>query len=182
MKRFMAFFTSLCFLAGCSYSEPQIPAVSELDVKKYMGKWYEYARLPNRFEKDMTNVTAFYTLNPDGRITVGNRGEKNGKVKTITGIARKAKNNQSFELPLDAHQVDSVNLSLKNVQYLVQAMTECIIRNEGSYLWILSRTSELSPEDRKEIFSFLKKYDLPVEKFIYPQQPLSAGRGVELGK
>lgn len=180
MKRFMAFFTSLCFLAGCSYSEPQIPAVSELDVKKYMGKWYEYARLPNRFEKDMVNVTAFYTLNPDGRITVGNRGEKNGKVKTITGIARKAKNKAAGELEVSFfpffYSPYRIIMLADDYRYSVVTGKEC------SYLWILSRTSELSPEDRKEIFSFLKKYDLPVEKFIYPQQPLSASRGVELGK
>ena len=180
MKRFMAFFTSLCFLAGCSYSEPQIPAVSELDVEKYMGKWYEYARLPNRFEKDMTNVTAFYTLNPDGRITVGNRGEKNGKVKTITGTARKAKNKAAGELEVSFfpffYSPYRIIMLADDYRYSVVTGKEC------SYLWILSRTSELSPEDRKEIFSFLKKYDLPVDKLIYPQQPLSAGRGVELGK
>ena len=48
--------------------------VRHLDLNRYMGKWYEIARFDHRFERNMEWVTADYTLLPDGKIAVENRG------------------------------------------------------------------------------------------------------------
>ena len=48
--------------------------VSEVDLQKYMGTWYEIARFPHSFEKDLVGVTATYTLRENGKITVLNQG------------------------------------------------------------------------------------------------------------
>jgi lipocalin len=54
----------------------------------YAGKWYEIARLPHRFEKDLTHVTATYSLKENGKIGVLNEGrKKNGKHTSIEGKA-----------------------------------------------------------------------------------------------
>ena len=51
-----------------------VTTISNLVLDKYLGKWYEIARLDFRFEKDMNNTTAEYSLNKDGSIKVVNRG------------------------------------------------------------------------------------------------------------
>jgi len=52
----------LFFLSGCTgKKEPPYAPVSGFELQQYLGKWYEIARLPNRFEKDLVNVLAeFY--------------------------------------------------------------------------------------------------------------------------
>ena len=52
--------------------------VKELDVRRYMGKWYEIARFDHRFERGLAGVTAEYTLLPDGHIRVVNSGFEGG--------------------------------------------------------------------------------------------------------
>ena len=75
---------------GCTGLPKGLKPVSEFDGQRYMGKWYEIARLDHSFEKNMSNVNATYTLNSAGVISVTNRGynEKSGKWKQIKGRAR----------------------------------------------------------------------------------------------
>lgn len=82
---------ALLFLAAYSASAP-IEVVPEVDLKRYAGKWYEVARLPNRFQRNCAgNVTASYDLRPDGKITVLNAcRERDGGIKTAKGTARPA--------------------------------------------------------------------------------------------
>ena len=87
MKPF--FYSFFMLVAGCSaVKQPEIPAVTGFDASRYSGKWYEIARLPNYFEKDLHYITAEYTLLPDGKLQVVNSGIKKGKTKNISGIAR----------------------------------------------------------------------------------------------
>ncbi len=65
--------------------------VKKFDLKKYMGQWYEIARLPNSFEKGLVGVTATYSIHANDRITVVNKGFKgklDGKLKTANGKAK----------------------------------------------------------------------------------------------
>lgn len=65
--------------------------VSNVDLEKYQGTWYEIARLPNSFEKGLVGVTATYTLLENGKIRVLNQGYVNsldGKRKKIKGRAK----------------------------------------------------------------------------------------------
>lgn len=58
-----------------SCKTPQdLPTVKEVNLQKYVGTWYEIARLPNRFEKGLTCITATYTLKENGEIGVLNQG------------------------------------------------------------------------------------------------------------
>ena len=60
------------YLSACNKQEStqDIPAVSNFELNKYLGDWYEIARLPHSFEKDMEYVKANYSLNPDGSVGV----------------------------------------------------------------------------------------------------------------
>jgi apolipoprotein D and lipocalin family protein len=61
-------------LAGCAQTPDGVEAVSGFDAERYLGKWYEVARLDHSFERGMDNVTATYTARDDGGIDVVNRG------------------------------------------------------------------------------------------------------------
>ncbi|MDD4756046.1 MAG: lipocalin family protein, partial [Prolixibacteraceae bacterium] len=65
--------------------------VKELNLERYMGRWYEIARYNHSFEKGLVGVTATYSLLPDGKITVVNQGYKNsidGKLNVANGKAK----------------------------------------------------------------------------------------------
>ena len=65
--------------------------VKNLDIKRYMGRWYEIASFPSRFQpKDGMNTRATYTLNEDGTVNVLNETWSDGKRTYIEGSAYKA--------------------------------------------------------------------------------------------
>lgn len=75
-------------LFGTSCKSQDLQTVPALDLQRYAGTWYEIARLPNSFEKNLDCVTATYTIRPDGRVTVENKGVKaDGSLSSIKGVA-----------------------------------------------------------------------------------------------
>ena len=68
-------------------STKDIPVVCNVNNERYLGKWYEIARLPHSFEKGLDNVTATYKLREDGKIDVTNAGIKNGEKSEANAIA-----------------------------------------------------------------------------------------------
>lgn len=62
--------------------------VSQFDLSKYLGTWYEIARFDHSFERGMDNVIAEYLLREDGKIDVVNSGWKDGKFKVADGKAK----------------------------------------------------------------------------------------------
>lgn len=75
------------FLSCKSYKE--LPTVEKVDLKKYVGQWYEIARLPNKFEKGLACVTANYNIDKAGKIAIINKGflPKINKFKSAKGTA-----------------------------------------------------------------------------------------------
>ncbi len=71
-------------------SQP-MDVVEALDIERYLGRWYEIARFPNRFELGCVGVTADYALRDDGKISVVNtcrKGSLDGPVEAAEGVAR----------------------------------------------------------------------------------------------
>ena len=64
--------------------------VTNFDVSKYLGKWYEIARYDSWFEKNMDKTQAFYSLNEDGTVRVENSGYDVTKGKWKTSVDRKS--------------------------------------------------------------------------------------------
>jgi apolipoprotein D and lipocalin family protein len=81
---------TLILLKSCKTIPKNAIVVKPFDVEKYLGKWYEIARFDFRFEKNLKNTTANYSLNEDGSIKVVNRGYnyKYGKWEEATGKAK----------------------------------------------------------------------------------------------
>lgn len=81
-----------------------VTTVAKVDLNKYMGEWYEIARLPNRFQKACAgDVVATYSLNPDRTIKVVNRCREAGKSqpKQATGLGRVAKEDKGSNSVLE---------------------------------------------------------------------------------
>jgi apolipoprotein D and lipocalin family protein len=75
MKLFrLLLLSTVLLVSACTGLPDGIEPVSELDLERYTGTWYEIARLDHSFERGLSDVTAQYTLNPDGSVTVINRG------------------------------------------------------------------------------------------------------------
>ena len=113
MKTF--FFTSMLialpFFTACSQSGKEhvinTQTVRSLDLKRYLGKWYEIARFDHPFERNMVGVTAEYSMRPDGKIRVlnsGYKGDLNGKFKTAEGKARQPDPKEPGKLILQAEE------------------------------------------------------------------------------
>lgn len=89
--RFSVVVGLIIFLNACFTNTIQMDTVIPVDINRYAGKWYEIARFPHSFEKNLEGVTATYTLRADGKIDVLNKGYKgspDGKPKTIKGVAK----------------------------------------------------------------------------------------------
>lgn len=157
------FICSILFLGGCR-TDDLPPAVKKLDIARYCGKWYEVARLPNWFEDGLSDVTADYTPVGNGKIKVVNRGNKDGKIKEITGWAR----------PADADETGNLEVSFFRPFYSPYIVIKLApdysysVVSGGSrkYLWILSRTPDVSPEVMDEILLFLNRTGYDTAKLI----------------
>lgn len=143
--------------------------VKQLNIPRFMGKWYEIARYEHSFEKGMTHVTAEYSLMEDGKIKVINRGIKNGKPKEIIGKAKQPDPKEypgrlkvSFFLWFYA---DYYILELdKDYQYaLIGSSTD-------KYLWILSRTPELPKPILDKLLENIKRRGYDLSKLVFVDQ------------
>jgi len=61
-------------LSGCSGAPDGIEPVNHFELTRYLGKWYEIARLDHSFERGLSQVTADYSMRDDGGVKVINRG------------------------------------------------------------------------------------------------------------
>jgi len=129
---------------GCTSVPKDLEPVDEFDGDRYMGKWYEIARLDHSFERNLSNVSAMYTAKEEGEIAVLNRGldEKDGEWKQIEGKARFVGDETIGSLKVSffgpfygGYHV--IELDRETYSYAM------VSGPSRSYLWILSRTTKL---------------------------------------
>ncbi len=136
------------FLGASAESVRPLNLVPTLDPVRYLGRWYEIARYQHGFEKNLVGVTAEYTLRTDGRIDVVNGGFKNtltGKyssVKAVAWIPDTAKPGALKVRFFGLFAADYLVFGLDGENYEWAVVGD----NSRSYLWLLSRTSEISDE------------------------------------
>ena len=161
-------FAALVFLAaGCIRdSSSDIPSVKNFDAKKYLGKWYEFARLPNNFEQGMSNTYAIYSLRKDGNINVLNCGIRNQQNVCVTAIAGYAKP-ETGELKVSFFR--PFYTPYRIIKLASDYSYAVVTGGDKKYLWILSREKTLDEKILAEILTFLQKHRYPIEKLIYPQ-------------
>jgi len=129
---------------GCASSKADLPVVKTVDINKYLGAWYELARLPNSFESGLTCVMADYSLKPNGDIKVLNSGHKikdTTEISTATGTAWVPDKNEPAKLKVRFFWPFTgdywiIALDLNYAYSMVGDPSR-------EYLWILSRTKTL---------------------------------------
>jgi apolipoprotein D and lipocalin family protein len=145
--------SALLFSCGATIPE-KAEAVSNFNKSKYLGKWYEIARLDFKYEKGLNNVTAEYSLKENGLIKVDNKGYDVKKEKWKQSIG-KAKFVKSEEIGMLKVSFFGPFYSGYNVIAIDDEYKYALVAGESlKYLWILSRETTI-PEDIKS--DYLKK-------------------------
>lgn len=161
----------MTLLSACSTTlDPNVVPVTNFKTDRYLGQWYEIARIENRFEKGLTQVTANYSKREDGGIKVLNRGynKKKEKWKDVTGKAYFVDNESIGHLkvsffgpiygPYVVFELD------ENYQY------SFVTNHNKKYLWLLSRTPEISDSVKSKFMNKINDMGFDTEKLIWVDQ------------
>ena len=138
--------------------------VPKVELKKYLGKWYEIAHLPARFQEGCSDTTATYTLSKDGTISVLNECRKNGKAKQAKGKAKVVDKNSGAKLKVTFFwpfygDYWIINLG-KDYDYAVVGTPN------RRYLWILSRIPQMDNKLFSQLKDYVKSKGFDVENLI----------------
>ena len=156
------------FLTGCVGIPDAVSPVTGFQLERYLGKWYEIARLDHSFERGLTRVTADYSLRSDGGVKVLNRGysasekawkEAEGKayfVKTADQGYLKV----SFFGPFYGSYI-VVELDHESYEYAL------VCGPNRSYLWILARAPELNKDVKEKLVTKAAALGFDTDKLIW---------------
>jgi len=158
-------------LGACTGIPDGITPVSNFQVDRYLGKWYEIARLDHSFERGLSNVSAEYRRLPDGAIEVRNRGysQEQRRWQEVVGKA----------LPLGETGVGSLKVSFFGPfygGYHVAVLDErdyrwsLVVGPSRDYLWILSRERELPPVLRQRLLDQARDLGFDTSRLIWVDQ------------
>lgn len=160
------------FLASCGSMPDNIKPVSDFELDRYMGKWYEIARLDHRFERGLENVTATYSIMDDGTVKVANRGlsATSKEWNDAIGKARFAGDSNIGHLEVSffgpfygPYVIFDLDESKENYQYAFVASSE-------KYLWFLSRTPTVSDEIKDKFLNAAQASGYNIEELIFVNQ------------
>ena len=155
-------------LTGCLGMPEKVIPVDNFKLERYLGTWYEIARLDHSFERGLTQVTANYSLRDDGGVKVINRGYsiENKEWKEAEGKAYFVERPDrgylkvSFFGPFYGSYI-VFDLDQENYQYSL------ISGPDKSYLWILARTPNLNKETQDRLIAKAAAMGFETDKLIF---------------
>lgn len=157
-------------IAGCWGLPDNATVVENFDLERYLGTWYEIARLDHRFERGLSRVQAEYSLREDNGIRVTNRGfdknkgrwtEAEGKAYFV-GDSNVGRLKVSFFGPFyGAYNI--VHLDHQEYRYAM------VIGPGTQYLWILAREPWLEPAILDQLVAEAEAMGFPVAELIFPE-------------
>jgi apolipoprotein D and lipocalin family protein len=155
-------------LSACTGMPETVQPVTGFELNRYLGQWYEIARLDHSFERGLTQVSATYSMREDGGVTVLNRGFVTEKQqwKEAEGKAYFVRDSQtgylkvSFFGPFYGSYI-VMALDQENYQYSL------VSGPDHSYLWILSRTPTLDAVVMKRLLDKAEAAGFDTGKLIY---------------
>ena len=155
---------------SCSTIYLALEPVEEFDIERYMGKWYEIYRLPNKFEEGLEDITANYELKEDGNIIVTNEGrlvEDNSRLKQAKGKAWIPNSSEPSKLKVSFFWPFSGDYWVLKIdpEYSYALVGD----PSGKYLWILSRERRLDPKIVADHKMYASSLGFPVENIISSQ-------------
>ncbi|MEL7044250.1 MAG: lipocalin family protein [Pseudomonadota bacterium] len=145
-----------------------VEPVGDFDADRYLGKWYEIARLDHSFERGLSNVSAEYSLRDDGAIRVVNSGYdiEEGEFDSVEGVARfvgeenEAYLKVSFFGPFYGSYV-VFELEREGYSYAF------VSGFNTSFLWLLARETEVSEELRTEFLERAGELGFDISEVIW---------------
>lgn len=149
----------------------ELEVVSSVDLSRYVGQWYEIARLPNRFQKKCAgSVTANYTLRSDGNIRVVNRCRKaSGEFTTATGKAKIVDKKTNAKLKVSFIWPFYGNYWILD---LGPDYEYAVVGEPGrDYLWILSRTPQMDEALYQQLLARMQARGFDTTRMIRTAQP-----------
>jgi apolipoprotein D and lipocalin family protein len=152
---------------SCATIPKNAEAVKPFDKEKYLGKWYEIARFDFKFERNLDNTTAEYSINDNGTIKVDNKGfntvkkewsQAIGKAKFV-GDENTAMLKVSFFGPFyGGYNVISID---ENYKYALVAGSNL------KYLWILSRETSIPEDIKTKYLSIAEKIGYDTSQLLW---------------
>ncbi len=156
-------------LSACASTSPPpgVTPVSPFDISRYEGRWYELARLDHSFERGMTDVSATYTLQPDGTVRVLNRGfdTASGRWKEVIGKARftGAPDVASLKVSFFGPFYGGYHVAALDPNY----RWALVLGPDTSYCWILARDKQISDSDMKQIVAQAQRLGVDSASLIW---------------
>ena len=154
--------------SGCVGAPDGVEVVTEFELNRYLGTWYEIARLDHSFERGMSRITANYSLRDDGGVAVVNRGYKDSKQEweEATGKAYFVGDPGTGQLKVSFFGpfyggYNIIELDKDGYQYALVAGPN------RDYLWILARSPELDQEVLDALVDKARKLNFPTDELIY---------------
>jgi apolipoprotein D and lipocalin family protein len=158
-------------MSGCVNIPENVSPVAGFDIDRYLGTWYEIARLDHSFERGLERVTAEYSLRDDGGIKVVNKGldpQKNRWKEAIgkayfVGDSNLGSLKVSFWGPFYS-SYNIIALDKENYSYSM------VCGPNKSYLWILAREPHMEESLKFELVNLAKDLGFETEKLIHVTQ------------
>ncbi|MBC7383460.1 MAG: lipocalin family protein [Bacteroidia bacterium] len=155
---------------GCNDRGAPLPAVLDVDMKQYEGLWFEIARLPNSFEKDLKCVTTDYKLLENGGFEVINNGYNEETKKVVM-----SKSKAWYENPKQKAKVEMQFENSFTGFYWIMALDSnyhyaMIGHPSRDYLWILSRSPKLDILITTQLVKQAKKAGFETRKLQWVNQ------------
>jgi len=154
-------------LFSCKTIPDNVLAVRPFDKSRYLGRWYEIARFDFKFEKNLNNTTANYSLNSDGSIMVVNRG-----YNTVSNEWKEATGKAKF---VDQDSIAMLKVSFfgpfyagYNVIAIDSAYRYSLVcGNSLEYLWILSREKTIPEDIKTKYLDLAKSLGFETDKLLW---------------
>ena len=168
MKKNLILFILLA--TGCVSIPDNITPVTSFQIERYLGKWYEIARLDHRFERGLTQISAEYSMRPDGGLKVLNRGYSKEKQEWSEAEGRgyfvqspnEAYLKVSFFGPFFGSYI-VFELDTVNYQYAL------ISGPDKSYFWLLARTPTIDDNLKKKLITKAAVLGFNTKKLIFSE-------------
>ena len=168
MKKNLILFVLLA--TGCVSIPDNITPVTSFQIERYLGKWYEIARLDHRFERGLTQISAEYSIRPDSGLKVLNRGYSKEKQEWSEAEGRgyfvqspnEAYLKVSFFGPFFGSYI-VFELDTVNYQYAL------ISGPDKSYFWLLARTPTIDDNLKKKLIAKAAALGFDTKKLIFSE-------------
>ena len=166
----IGFVLTALLLGACVGKPDNVVPVSNFDSARYLGTWYEIARLDHRFEKGLSRVSATYSLREDGGLKVVNRGYKDADAVWKEAVGK-------------AYFMDRPDLGYLKVSffgpfygaYIVfdpypDYRTSRVSGHDTSYLWLLSRAPTMDAATKKRLVEKAQALGFDTSSLIFVDQ------------